>query len=101
MATKTTETTLPHAVLRAIANYRSTLRAEITKAVIRKVELLGRDLRPDEIGETASEVIFGDGNYDRRMEQMCLEAVDQGKFRYLEDVIDELEKEEAAGPAAL
>lgn len=36
------------------------------------------------------------GEYDRNMEAMCLQAVDDGKFRYLEDVIDALGQNQAS-----
>ncbi|HEY5311631.1 MAG TPA: hypothetical protein VIK18_03905 [Pirellulales bacterium] len=101
MLHETTENAIPFGVQRCIRRYKKDLQAAITKAIQRRMDELGRDLRLEEICETASEVIFGESNYDRRMEQLCLEAVDQGKFRYLEDLIDELAHEEATGSADL
>jgi len=57
----------------------------------------GGAISPEEIGQCASAVIFGDGTeYDRRMEAICLKAFDAGSYTPLDEVINELRTTVAA-----
>lgn len=96
----TTNAPLPYAIQRSIRKFAPALRDAITRAITAKQESLGRSLKPEEIGECASEVIFGIGEYDRGMEALCIEAFDAERYTPLSQVMDELRARiPATGPA--
>gem|GEM_PF-6619021 len=59
-----------------------------------------RRLTAEEIAGCAFEVVLGDGDYDKHMEKICIEAYDEGKSTPLQKVIDELQGR-VARPAAV
>ena len=90
---------LPYAVLRGIRRYAPAFQARIQRLVRAKMDSLareGRYITVEEIGECASQAIFGAKICDPEMERVCLEAHSRGEFVYLEDWIDELKARRSA-----
>lgn len=97
MSPKTNAPPIPYPVQRIIRRYAPYLRTEIAQAVKRRMDEKGAPITVEEIGECASQIIFGEGNL--RMEKLCMEAYRAHRSRPLQETIDEL-RCSFAGPVA-
>lgn len=90
MNSSTKKQALPYSVRKTIGCYRFAWQGEIIKVVRKKMASLDRPITAEEIGECASQVVFGECDYNRRMEALCLKAIDHGEYTTLREAIDEL-----------
>jgi hypothetical protein len=90
----------PESFYRCVRGYAPHWRTLIIRAVTEKMELLGRPLTPEEIGECAVEIVLDEKSRVETMERICIEAYDAGKTKPLQDVIDEL-RSSLAGSGSL
>ena len=93
------EIQIPYAVQRAIRRYKREFQDAITKLVAKKLVESGGVIKPEEIGECAANIVFGDSKREVVMEQIALTAYHAGKYRLLDDVIDELRNDLQHRPA--
>jgi hypothetical protein len=94
---------IPYAVQRAIHRYKPEFRDAIARLVARRLRETGGHIRPEEIGECASEIfvdiISGEDRRREVMEEVAMKAYHAGKFRRLDDVISDLRNELQRSPS--
>jgi hypothetical protein len=91
MSTTSKKIEIPYAIQRGIRRYKAEYQAAITKLVAAKLAESGGTLRPEEIGECAANVIFGEDKLadrqEKAIEATSLKAYHSGKFQYLDDLV--------------
>jgi hypothetical protein len=96
MSHKSNTHSIPYPIQRIIRRYAPYLQSEIAQVVKRRMDTKGSPVTVEEIGECASEIIFGEGNL--RLEKLCMQAYRSGHSRPIQEVIDEL-RGTLAGPS--
>lgn len=88
---------IPYRVMRSIRRYKSEFQAEITRMVAQKLAESGGTIKPEDIGECAANVIFGEDKLverqEKAMEETSLKAYHRGDFKYLDDILAEWRNE--------
>lgn len=89
---------IPYRVMRSIRRYKSEFQAEITRLVAQKLLESNGIIKPEEIGECAANVIFGEDKLverqEKAMEETSLKAYHRGDFRYLDELLAEWRNEQ-------